>query len=536
MTWSCLAALTAAVLLCGFSAFRQALHLFQLSSYQDASYLKSVQAHKKDFSGAKRILPCLLMVLGSLSFSSMPWLTLAGTLLYLLLNRPKKAKKPLVYTARVKRLLCCAGVLALLWLGLLYYVSICLLTAGVYRDSAGLLRLSLFLPATAGALTILFQHRLILLCNDLIYPLEHAISQHYYKDARKILDAMPDLTVIGITGSYGKTSTKYFLERLLSLQYNVYMTPGNYNTTLGVVRAVREGLRPTHEVFLCEMGARHIGDIEEICQLVKPSMGIVTSVGPQHLDTFGSLSNVLSTKLELAAAVRDKGPVFLNFDSVPLALHAPLQQVISYGQEGVHYHLTNLSVDENGSRFTIEAPDGQRQSFSTRLLGYANVQNICGAIAVAHTMGISLERLAPAVRQLEGAPHRLQLIRKNGLTIIDDAYNSNPAGAKNALDTLALCRGNRIVITPGLVELGAQELEFNQELGKQAAPCCNFLITVGEQPRTEAIRQGAREAGLHREHILSAKTVQEAMAMAQSLSAPEEGRFVLLLNDLTDNY
>lgn len=536
MNWYCLAALAVAVLVCGFSAFRQALHLFQLSSYQDASYRKAVKAHKKDFSGAKRIVPCLVMVLGGFSFSSMPWLLLAGTGLYLLLNRPKKAKKPLVYTARVKRLLCCAGVLAVLWLLLLHYVSTCLLYSALLRSSAGLARLSLLLPTAAGALTILLQHHLILLCNDLMSPLEQGISHHYYKDARRILDSMPDLTVIGITGSYGKTSTKYFLERLLSLRYNVYMTPGNYNTTLGVVRAVREGLRPTHEIFLCEMGARHIGDIQEICQLVQPSMGIVTSVGPQHLDTFGSLTNVLNTKLELAAAVRDKGPVFLNFDSEPLALHAPLQQVISYGQEGVHYHLTNLAIDENGSRFTIEAPDGQRQSFSTRLLGYANVQNICGAIAVAHTMDIPLAELVPAVRQLEGAPHRLQLIRRPDLTIIDDAYNSNPTGAKNALETLALCHGTRIVITPGLVELGAMEEDYNREMGKQAAGCCQWLITVGDQPRLEAIRQGAREAGLHREHILEAKTVQEAMSMAQSLSVPEEGRFVLLLNDLTDNY
>ena len=264
-------------------------------------------------------------------------------------------------------------------------------------------------------------------------------------------------------------------------------------------------------------------------------MGIITSVGPQHLDTFGTLTNVLNTKLELAAAVKGKGPVFLNFDSVPLANHAPQQQVISYGQEGVHYHLSDLRIDENGSCFTVTAPDGQRQSFSTRLLGQANVQNICGAIAVANTLDIPLAQLAPAVRQLEGAPHRLQLLRQPGLTIIDDAYNSNPAGAKNALETLALCRGLRIAVTPGLVELGEQEQEYNEALGRQAAACCHWLITVGDQPRTEAIRQGAREGGLHRDRILEAKTVQQAMELARGLPA-EEGRFVLLLNDLTDNY
>ena len=170
------------------------------------------------------------MLLGAVSFSSMPWMTLAGMLLYLLLNRPKKAKKPLVYTARVKRLLCCAGILAALWLLLLNYASTCLLYAALVRQSAALARWSLLLPVLAVVLTILWEHRLVLLCNDLMSPIEHAISHHYYKDAQRILESMPELTVIGITGSYGKTSTKYFLERLLSLRYNVYMTPGNYNT------------------------------------------------------------------------------------------------------------------------------------------------------------------------------------------------------------------------------------------------------------------------------------------------------------------
>jgi UDP-N-acetylmuramoyl-tripeptide--D-alanyl-D-alanine ligase len=226
--------------------------------------------------------------------------------------------------------------------------------------------------------------------------------------------------------------------------------------------------------------------------------------------------------------------VFLNFDSEPLKTKNLSQESISYGINGEDYTMSNLSIDENGSRFSIKAPDGTRQEFSTRLLGHANVQNICGAIAVANYLGIPLSVLAPAVRQLESVPHRLQLIRQTGLTVIDDAYNSNPAGAKNALETLALCRGTRIVITPGLVELGDRELEYNEELGRQAADNCQWLITVGQQDRTEAIRKGARENGLHRDNIQAAATVQEAIAMARSL--PFDNKMVLLLNDLTDNY
>lgn len=523
-----------AYVLCAWRALRPALHMFQLNSYQDLSYKNYLAANRKKFRNAKQLVPAALMLLGGLSITSMPGFFAVGGALYLLVNRPLRAKKPLVFTPRVKRLLVCAAVVNLLWLWLTDYIFTALLMSGLYAGSAFTARLGLLWPAIALPLGILNQHRAVMLYNDLMAPIEQGINNHYLRDAARILRSMPELKVIGITGSYGKTSTKYFLQRLLSIRYNVYMTPGNYNTPMGVTRAVREGLLPTHEIFLCEMGARHAGDIREVCDLAQPQMGIITSVGPQHLETFGSQEVVLSTKLELADAVRDRGPVFLNFDSEPLRRQNRVKSAISYGINGKDYTMSDLFVDENGSRFTITAPDGTRQSFSTRLLGHANVQNICGAIAVAHHLGIPLAQLAPAVRQLESVPHRLQLIRQPGLTIIDDAYNSNPAGAKNALDTLALCRGCRIVITPGLVELGDRELEYNRTLGEQAAASCQWLITVGRQARTEAIRQGAREAGLHRDSIREADTVQEAMAIARSL--PGEGKMVLLLNDLTDNY
>jgi len=520
--------------LCTFLALRQALHMFQLNGYQDLSYGNYLRSHKKTYWNAKRIVPCVLMAIGGLSINAQPLLFAAGAGLWVLVNRPQKAKKPLVYTPRVKRLLICAAVVTVAWASLTDYVSVSLMLAGLMAESGLLAMTGVVYTSVALPLFILFQHRIIMLYNDLMNPIETGINNHYINDARKILASRPDLRIIGITGSYGKTSTKYFLHRLLSTRYNVYMTPGNYNTTLGVTRAVREGLRPTHEIFLCEMGARHVGDIKEVCDLAKPTMGIITSVGPQHLETFGSQDRVLRGKLELAQAVKGKGPVFFNFDS-PLLQEAKIgQEVISYGINGSDYTMSNLSIDENGSRFTVKAPDGTRQEFSTRLLGHANVQNICGAIAVAHHLGIPLSVLAPAVRQLESVPHRLQLIRQTGLTVIDDAYNSNPAGAKNALETLALCRGTRIVITPGLVELGEQELDFNRTLGEQAAACCHHLITVGESARVDAIQQGAREGSLHRDNIHAAATVQQAMELARSLSG--DNKMVLLLNDLTDNY
>ena len=146
-------------------------------------------------------------------------------------------------------------------------------------------------------------------------PMENAVTSRYIRDARRRLEERPDLMVIGITGSYGKTSTKNFLHALLSARYNVLMTPESFNTTLGVVRTVRERLQPSHQVLLAEMGAKNPGDIREICDLVHPGYGVITAIGEQHLETFQTVENIIATKFELADAVPAGGAVFLNADN-----------------------------------------------------------------------------------------------------------------------------------------------------------------------------------------------------------------------------
>ena len=523
---------------CTWLILQRSMHMYQLNGYQRLSYTNYLRANRRENWSAKRIVPTLMIMVGGsgLLFDRLWWLMVLGMGLFVLINRPPKAKKPLVYTPRVKRMLVTAGILLVLW-NVLTVTALVLSFIGIWFG--GKLAGALFVLCTGLYVLripaqILLQPWLVMLYSAVNSPMEKAINQHYYNEADRILQDSPNLKIVGITGSYGKTSVKYFLNQLLSVKYNVYMTPGNYNTTLGVIRAVREGLRPTHEIFLCEMGARHVGDIAEICQLAHPDLAIITSIGPQHLETFGSVENIVKTKLELADAVKGRGPVFLNFDSALIAQHAYDQDVVTYGQNGKDYAVSDVHIGRSGSVFTVTAPDGSKQEYRTRLLGAANVQNIAGAVAVAHSLGVSLKAMVPAVRQLEGAPHRLELKQAGDITIIDDAYNSNPAGAAVALETLGLCRGGRIVITPGLVELGDKELEYNRVLGTQAAGNCDLLILVGSQPRTDAIEAGAKEAGLAEAAVLRANTVQDAMAMARS--ARLEDKMVLLLNDLTDNY
>ena len=497
------------------------VHMFQQNSYKPREYREWMQVR----SNVGRLLGKSLYAVISLP------LVLVGNLgcligaivmnmMTILVNKPRQAKKPLVYTMRVRRMLVTTAVLYMI--GML--VS---LTAGEYWVRAGeCILLVLFL----------LQPFLILLVNWINRPVEQAIDRHYVSDAARILREMPDLTVIGVTGSYGKTSVKYFLNTLLSSKFNVLQTPGNYNTTLGVVRTIREQMKPFHEIFICELGAREVGDIKEICDLVHPDYGIITSIGPQHLQSFHTVENIIATKFELADAVPAEGKVFLNYDNSYIRGHKIDKNVVSYGTAGaaIDYRAYDITVSPNGSTFKMKDAQGEEFEFHTRLVGNHNVQNIAGAIAVAHTLGIPMEKLRYPVKQLESVPHRLQLSRQGGRILLDDSYNSNKNGFMAALDTLAMFKELRILMTPGMVELGEKQYSENKEVGVYAADKCDYAVLVGRE-QTKPIQDGLLEAGFARSRMIVVDTLQEAFQMVNAIP-DEKQKVVLIENDLPDNY
>ena len=499
---------------CFYLSLRRGLHLFQLESYFIKGYRRALRDMRGRLFCAKTLFPLLLFALSGI-FA--PFFAPLPAALFVLVNLPlKKMKKPLVITARIKRLT----------------VLSFLLTSALCATS--------YFPGKAVfcvtvSFCVLLAPYLLILWGSAISPFEKALSDSFVKDARRILKEMPGLKIIGITGSYGKTSTKYFLKELLSVKYRVFMTPGNFNTTLGVTRAVREGLKPYHEIFICEMGARHKGDVREICELVRPETGIITSVGPQHLETFGSVENVLSAKLELFDAVKEKGTAILNADSPPLneALSRLSGNSIITCGSGRDFEALDIKTTPDGTSFKIKTKSGEEASFETRLLGAANVQDLTLAIACAVRYGIPLNDLVPTVRALKSVPHRLELKKGAGLSIIDDAYNSNPEGARNALDALSSFSGTRILITPGLVELGSEEEEQNVLLGKYASLKCDLALLVGKT-NSERIKRGLLSSGFPEEKIRCVKEFSEAFSIAASLN--ETPKLALLLNDLPDNY
>ena len=373
-------------------------------------------------------------------------------------------------------------------------------------------------------------------------PVEKYIVRRYYREAQQILASMPRLKVIGVTGSFGKTSTKNYLYRILSEKYNVLMTPGNYNTTLGVVRTVREQLKPYHDIFIVEMGAKQPGDIREICDLVHPTIGIVTAVGEMHLETFHTVENILHTKFELLDALPEEGLGVVNLDSQPIAASdAPHdKRIVTYAvhNTAADYRAVDINYTSKLTDFSVATREGVRTGYATQLAGRGNILNLLAAIVVADRLGVEEALQKRAMRRIEQIEHRLSINRASGgVTVIDDAYNSNPAGARMALEVLrdfaVDVGGRRIVVTPGFVELGERQAELNRQFGRDMAKACDIAVVVNLTNR-EAITQGLTEAGFPAECIHQTASFTEASAFL--LRTLTQGDVILYENDLPDSF
>lgn len=504
----------------GFTVVKS-MHMFQLNSYKAPTHIRWLGKNKGSLVPglAAAAVTAVLLLSGVHRAVTLALMTAVYGVLAVV-QRPRKAKKPLVYTKRVIRMLVTTGLLVLL------VGSCCALLMG---EGAYL---------TAGAVLAAVSPLLVLAANFINKPVEAAINRYYINDAKKILRSCPDLLTIGVTGSFGKTSVKYILHTLLQAEYDVLKTPESYNTPMGVVKTVRSLLRATHRIFVCEMGARHVGDIQELCDIASPKMGIITSVGPQHLETFHSLENVQKTKFELEAALPADRTIFLNLEDANIRayLEHVKHPMVSYGLgDSCDYYATDISASSRGTTFTVHAPGGDSAEFTTRMVGAHNVINIVGAIAVCCELGIPLAKLRGQVRKLESVPHRLQLIRRGGITIIDDAFNANPTGARAAIDALALFDGCKILVTPGMVELGEKQDELNRAFGAYAAKVCDYVMLVGKK-QTQSIYEGLIQAGYPRERIFAEDKLQDALSRAYEADSGGREKIILLENDLPDNF
>ena len=513
-------------------AVKQLMQFVQLSSYQAGGYLRTIRRLpiKCFWPGlATALLSLLTLLLGQLALKAPPFvafllclvllavLLVCGYTIGLIAYREKTVKVRLVFTNRIKRLYVALLLVGLLATWLMYAMRL-------FFGSSALL--PFLLPLW------------LLLAMLLTWPVEKGLAMLFRLDASRILSGYKKtgLVVIGITGSYGKTTVKNILYAMLSQMAPTLASPASFNTPLGLSRAIREDLGPQHRFFIAEMGARHPQDIRVLCRMVGPSLGILTSIGPQHLQTLGSIQKVRDTKYELIRALPKDGFAVFNDDgrfvsecwqktTIPKAL---------VGSPGSDIWAEEVELSTQGSAFTICLPDGRRARVKSQLSGEHNVRNILLAASLALHLGLSLSKIALALEEVAPIPSRLaSSVHPKGFTVINNGFNSNPDSSRKALEVLAAYPGRLVVVTPGFIELGRQERRANRRLGNDIAAVADLAILIGHK-RTRPVKEGLLESGMAAEDIEVFASLHEASIFIEQAFGP--GDVLLYENDLPDHY
>lgn len=531
MNWIFLPA-TVLITLCALLMSRRLLHVFQLESYQYHGYRKSVfRLYKRcviPFALFGILLAAGLFCADKLLLKDVTgkeWI-LSGiafvcvavfTVFIRKSDRKRVEKKKFVLTARMKRL--------------------CVIHALLILAVQLVLQAALRVPFGFYCVFIALLPLLLVISSLVAKPVEKIIFMMYFNDAKNKLLENKRLIRIGITGSYGKTSTKVILAQILSTKFKVLATPASFNTPMGVTRIIRERLDLSHQVFIGEMGARHTGEIKELCNLVHPQIGILTSVGPQHLDTFKTIERIRDTKYELIEALPDDGyAVFSDDGAIVTELYGKTKspKSVIVGTPGSGAWAEDIKVGSNGSSFTLHVEGREPVHCETRLLGEHNIRNIVVSAAVADHLGVDMKHIAMGIESLKPVEHRLQLLRSaGGITVIDDAFNTNPRSSKAALQVLGMFEGRKILVTPGMVELGDMESQYNREFGKNIYGNADYVFLVGKK-HTAPIREGLTEAGFDENAICTVSSLNEAIEQMNAMLQP--GDVVMYENDLPDHY
>lgn len=361
-------------------------------------------------------------------------------------------------------------------------------------------------------------------------PYDRIKYAYYVGKAKKILSARTDLIKIAVTGSCGKTTVKKYLAELLSLKYETLATPKSYNTPLGICLSLKN-LSSNTQVFIAEMGARKTGDIKELCDIVKPDIAVVTGVTEQHMETFGSLSNIIKEKGEVVNALSEKGFAVISADtagSLKIYDSACCEKMLAGVGERAKLRAEDIKTTGDGTEFSVTVKN-KRYDVSAGFFGKHNVTDFLLAFAVAQKLGVSVEKMLALAKRIRPPDHRFSVTRSaDGVTIIDDGYNANIDGIKSGIECLADFEGRKIVVTAGIVEGGNESLRLNAEAGRIIAGVADFIIAVGAYKDEIAAGVGEK-SGLYRvDDLDEAKKILKRVVT--------RGDNVLFINDLPDRY
>lgn len=522
-----------------FYRCRFMLHMMQLEGYKNTNYINWISEFRyKVFYSKINILMIIAVILAVVNLVavqeqfSLLYIILWSVLIILSTNFKKEnVKKDLVYTKRAQRLLAS-----------IYIVNILILVVSISIYSAlttDFFKYYAILLIIGAALYYLVPYTLYI-ANFIVKPVENAINKHYFDMAHNKVRSFKNLNIVGITGSYGKTSTKFITAKILEEKYNVLKTPESYNTPMGVSKVINNTLDDGYDAFVVEMGARNIGDIKEMAELAGPKIGVITSIGPTHLETFINIDNIMKTKYELIEALPPDGIAIFNYDNqyVKKLADKTFKEKILYGTENIEQldiYATNIEVSKIGSTFILNDKNGNSIKCETKLLGEHNIGNLLAGAAIGVALGLKFEEIAEGIKKVEPVPHRLQLINPGtGVIIIDDAFNSNPVSSKAALDVISQFKeGRKIIVTPGMIELGQEEEEANRQFGRYISEVCDYVILVGKN-RTKPIYEGIFEKEFNKDSVFVVNSLNEATAVLQKIVRPKD--VVLFENDLPDTY
>ncbi len=547
------------------AAWRRLYYLtryFQLEGYESRRFLRwwSHQSLERNYAiGNVASIGATIVAVLALSTSKVSdndWMAivyggfavlyLSAAIHLLLAPKQREIKQQFTLTSRAARLLTTAVVsdlvlaIAIIELGR----SLVFPSSRYYTSFTDLLFFAWLI--ISGPFAVFLTPLALPLANLINWPIEETFRRYYLRLAKQHLQRS-GATVIAITGSYGKTSTKHYLTHILNARYRVLMTPKSYNTLLGISRVINDILAndASYDYFIVEAGAYIPGEIARICKLVEPQISMVVTVGPMHLERFGSIENVVKAKYEIVEALPPDGTAIFNADDPRVRGMAersyPQNRILVTRQDapGARLAASNIRMTADGLDFDVcDNQTGEQRAMHAPLYGEHNVTNILMAMGVARHLGMSLNEIAGRVATLEPAEHRLvRRVMPDGSILIDDAYSANPVGTQTALQVLALQTtqpsARRIVVSSGMFELGPLHEEENRKLGERIAAVATDVILIGAA-QTRPVQEGLHSANFPPDHLHVVNTLNEAVAIYRPLL--RAGDALLILTDLPDTY
>ena len=495
---------------------KKSFHMLQQNFYNNSNrYIKWIFNNSKKSYLTIDWLFLIIVVIGLFGFDVtifMLFFYLIMFLYYYNYLKHEQVKIKLKFTSRIKRMR-----ITLLVIYILLFV---------FCSNYSLFYLILGLFASLNSFVIY-------LVNIINKPVEKLVYLHFYKMAKEKIVGMSRMSVIGVTGSYGKTSSKNILGDILKVKYDTLPTPMNYNTPYGLMLTINNKMDKFVEFFIAEMGACEVGQIKELCDFVKPKYGILTRIGVAHLDSFKTEENIIKTKFELIESLPSDGIGILNRDDEK-QVNYKIKNNCKIKWIGIDndadYKAIDIKYSYKGMSFKVVI-DGKKYSFESCLIGRANIYNILAGIALSYELGMSIEEIQMGVKSVKPITHRLEMKKYGTRTIIDDAYNSNPIGSSMAVEALSLMPGEKVIVTPGMIELKDKEYAYNYEFGKQMSKVCDKVILVGHK-QTKPIQDALNDMKYKKSNLYVIDDVKEAFNIINKVC--DDNCYILLENDLPD--